>query len=444
MSRRAWIIGLVVLVVVLAAGGAYAFVWDRDDCGSTVTSLSGAKSSSPFLDAEERAQQPDHDRDTLVDTLAADPPPIGEVVGAVGYHYEQWAQVSSYDQGIGVRTRDNPDFTMLDDQTLKPRWSVQVDTKRSAYDASAKRYLVATMTGTRSPEIVALDADTGERRWCTALETGPVHAGDPFATQILDDDGVAVLTAGKGEQEHLVRLNGRSGLLGWQRSIDADSGDFVGDMGGDTLLVGGRPQFELFDPKSMSRRRAGPALVLVRAGDGTTIWKRQAPAGVDVHVLGTDPESRTAFVQEWNSTTKSTRLLALDERGNQTWYAVPARGAYFDAALRSGRILVRAGDRWSAYDIANGDLLWQRTMPNRPQFLPYGFELDSVPLLDDDHVLLGTTTALRTLDLSTGAMTSAPLPTDGINTTYWPYQVAVSPGMIAVATNTGAAVVRRE
>ena len=52
----------------------------------------------------------------------------------------------------------------------------------------------------------------------------------------------------------------------------------------------GRARWELFDPKSMSRRRAGPALVLVRAGDGSTIWKRQAPAGVDVHVLGTDPE----------------------------------------------------------------------------------------------------------------------------------------------------------
>ena len=437
-------IGLVVLLVVLAAGGAYAFVWDRDGCGSTVTSLPAAKSSSPFLDAEEQAQQPDHDRDTLVRTLAADPPPIGEVVGAVGYHYEQWAQVSSYDQGIGVRTRDNPDFTMLADRTLKPLWSVQVDTKRSAYDASAQRYLVATMTGTRSPDVVALDADTGERRWCAKLETGPVHEGDPFATQILDDEGVAVLTAGTGEKEHLVRLNGRSGQLGWQRSLDADSADFIGDMGGGTLLAGGRPQYKLFDPQSMSRRRAGPALVLVRAGDGKTIWTRQAPAGVDVHVLGTDPESRTAFVQEWNSTTKSTRLLALDERGNQTWYAVPNRGAYFDAALRAGRILVRAGDRWSAYDITNGDLLWQRTMPSRPQFLPYGFELDSVPLLDDDHVLLGTTTALRTLDLSTGAMTSAALPTDGLNTTYWPYQVAVSPGLIAVATNTGAAVVRRE
>jgi hypothetical protein len=91
-----------------------------------------------------------------------------------------------------------------------------------------------------------------------------------------------------------------------------------------------------------------------------------------------------------------------------------------------------------------GRRLWQRGVPARPQFLPYGFELDSVPLLDGDHVLIGGTTALHTLDLRTGAMTSAPLPTDGINTTYWPYQLAVSDGLIAVATNTAAVVVRRE
>jgi hypothetical protein len=83
-------------------------------------------------------------------------------------------------------------------------------------------------------------------------------------------------------------------------------------------------------------------------------------------------------------------------------------------------------------------------MPEKPQFLPYGFELADVPLLDPDHVLVGGTTALHTLDLRTGAMTSAALPTDGINTTYWPYQLAVSDRLIAVATNTAAVVVRRE
>ena len=83
-------------------------------------------------------------------------------------------------------------------------------------------------------------------------------------------------------------------------------------------------------------------------------------------------------------------------------------------------------------------------MPTSPQFLPYGYELASLPMLDEDHALVGGTTAMHTLDLRTGAMTRAALPTDGINTTYWPYQTAVSPGLIAIATNTGAAVVRRE
>ena len=67
-----------------------------------------------------------------------------------------------------------------------------------------------------------------------------------------------------------------------------------------------------------------------------------------------------------------------------------------------------------------------------------------MPLLDADHALIGSTTALHALDLSDGSMTPAALPTDGINTTYWPYQLAVSDGLIAVATNTGAVVARHD
>ena len=115
-----------------------------------------------------------------------------------------------------------------------------------------------------------------------------------------------------------------------------------------------------------------------------------------------------------------------------SWSVSPASGSAFDAAVRSGRVLVRAGTRWSAYDVADGKPLWQRTVPDRPQFLPYGFELESVPLFDADHALIGSTTALQTLDLADGSMTPAALPTDGINTTYWPYQLAVSDGLIAV------------
>ncbi len=431
------------LALVASAGYAYSRT-TRDTCGEEVTSLPAGKSSSPFLDAEEQAQQPDENRDTLVRTLARDPAPIGEVVGAVGYHYEQWAQVSSYAQGIGVRTRDNPDFTMLDDKTLRPRWSVEVASKRSAYDASERRYLVATMPADAAPDLVALDADNGHRVWCATLTGDRDSSAEPFATQVLDDEDVAVLTPGGGGQERVVRLSARDGTLVWERKLDADSGDYLGDMGDGMLLAGGREQFRLFEAADLRKRPAGTSLALLSAHDGSTVWTRSSPAGSDVHVLGTDPAAGIAALQEWREQRGRAELRAVNREGNQQWYAVPAAGAPFDAALRNGRILVRAGTRWSAYDLLSGKRLWRRTVPDKPQFLPYGFELDSVPLLDEDHVLISGTTALHTLDLSTGAMTSAPLPTDGINTTYWPYQLAVSDHLIAVATNTGAVVVRRE
>ena len=433
---------VVALVVLVAAGVAVAAVRLRHGCGSAVHSLSAAASSSPFLDADQRAQQPDANRDTLVRTLEADPPPFGEVLGAVGYHYEQWAHVSAFAQGIGVRTRDNPDFTMLDDTTLQPRWSVQVRTNRSTYDASDRRYLVATMPSNSAPDLVSLDAGNGKRVWCTTLDGSTVRPDDAFATYVLDDQDVAVLRPASGEREQLLRLDGRDGSQMWQRTLDADSGDFLGDMGDGTLLVGGRPQFELLDPASV-QRPAGPSLVLVSARDGRTIWTRPAGAGVGVHVLGTDPDTRTAFLQERNAATRSTRLISIDRAGHQVWSVDPAGGTTVDAALRSGRVLVRAGNRWSAYAADDGRRLWTRLVPAKPQFLPYGFQLDDVSMLDDDHALIGGTNGLHTLALATGTMTSAPLPTDGINTTYWPYEVAVSPGLIAVATNTGAVVVRR-
>ena len=431
------------MTIALVASAGYAYVRSRDECGSAVTSLPASKSSSPFLDADQRRSRPDRDRDVLVSTLAGDPAPIGAVMGAVGYHYEQWAQVSAYAQGIGVRTRDNPDFTMLDDETLRPRWSVEVNTKRSTYDASDRRYLVATMPRNAAPDLVALDADTGRRIWCAPLDQA-VGESDPFATQFLDDEDVAVLGPGPGSRERIARLSARDGGVVWERTLDADSGDFLGDMGNDMLLAGGRAQFELFDPESVGKRPEGVALVLLSARDGKTIWTRREPPGSDVHVLGTDPATGIVVVQEWGTRAGTALLRAINNEGNQEWFAVPARGDNYDATLRAGRILVRVGNRWSAYAIEDGHRLWTRSVPAKPQFLPYGFELDSIPLLDADHVLIGGTTALHTLDLRTGAMTSAPLPTDGINTTYWPYQLAVSEGLIAVATNTGAVVVRRE
>ena len=162
--------------------------------------LSAAQSTSPFLDADQRAEQPDRDRDRLVAAMQAAPPPFGEVLGAVGYHYEQWAQLSAYAQGIGVRTRHNPDFTMLDDEQLRPMWSVAVRTKKSTYDASDRSYLVATLPADAAPDLVRLSADTGRRKWCATLEGPRVKGDDPFATQILRRRRRRGAGSGRGRQ----------------------------------------------------------------------------------------------------------------------------------------------------------------------------------------------------------------------------------------------------
>jgi outer membrane protein assembly factor BamB len=139
------------------------------------------------------------------------------------------------------------------------------------------------------------------------------------------------------------------------------------------------------------------------------------------------------------------RVFALDRFGMPAWSVEPFPGYHLDATLRNGRVLVRGHDRLAGYDAATGRRLWQRLTRggSSGQFFPYGFELDTVPFLDDDHVLLPTTTAVRSLDLDTGRMTSYPLPRDGINTTYWPYQLAVTARLVAVVTNTGAVLLSR-
>jgi outer membrane protein assembly factor BamB len=296
----------------------------------------------------------------------------------------------------------------------------------------------------QAPDLVSLDADSGRRRWCASLGGGMVRAEDPFATQILGDESVAVLGPGSGGRERIVRLAGRDGEERWARSVDAGGGDFLGDLGDGTLVAGGRPQFELADPEALAKHPAGAVLVGLDAGNGSTRWTTKLPAGDDVHVVGADPGAGVAVVERWDSAAKELRLTAVDRTGREVWSVVPEKHRSFDAALRAGRVLVRVEERWSAYDLSNGRRLWSRSVPAKPQFLPYGFELDSVPLLDADHVLVGGTTALHTLDLRSGDMTPAPLPTDGINTTYWPYELAVSDRNIAVATNTAAVVVRRE
>ena len=233
------------------------------------------RSTTPFLDADERAEQPDPHRDALVGALAAAAPPYGEVVGAVGYHYEQWAQVASFAQGIGVRTRDNPDFTMLDDTTLEPRWSVAVETKRSAYDASAERYAVATMPTTAAPETVMLDADNGERVWCHTVGESAVGGDDTVATQFLANESLVV--SGRGPAHPAGRRQRRGGVgprgRGRRRRLPREASARV------LLVHGGSPLFRLLDPDDLSERDGGTALAAIDEETGEVRWTRKTASG---------------------------------------------------------------------------------------------------------------------------------------------------------------------
>ncbi|MCW2817975.1 MAG: hypothetical protein JWR42_762 [Marmoricola sp.] len=445
VGRRAWRVGLLAVAVLAAGGGAVAVHELRrgTPCGDGVVSLPASRSSSPFLGAADRARQPDARRDRLVARLEADGAPVGRVLGAVGYDYDQWAQLSAYAQGLGVRTRDNPGFTMLDDRTLRPRWSVRVQAGRSAYDADARSYLVATLPADRAPELVLLDADTGRRRWCTSVGDVAVTGTRPFATQLLPDGSVVVLTPAPGARERVTRLTAGHGTVRWSRTLDADAGDFLGSAGAHGLLVGGRGADQLLEDSSLRSRRSGNGVAMLDDRDGSTTWTLPTSRAQDVHVIGVDA-SGSAYLQARRAGEQSERMVGVDPDGTPRWTISPTRDEAYDVTLRGTRLLVRDTAGFAAYATSGGRRLWTRTLPGRPQQLPYGFSLDAQPSLDADHLLLGATTALRTLDVRDGSTTDAALPTDGISTTYWPYQVVLTDRLLAVATNTGAVVARRE
>ena len=320
---------------------------------------------------------------------------------------------------------------------------LQVDTKRSTYDASEDTYLVATLPKQGAPD-----------RWHWTLHRrAPVvrlprgserREIDPLATALFEDGSSVVLGPGTGSKERVVRLD-EEGDKQWEREVDADAGDFLGllpDLSAAQVLAGGLAQFELADDQVLAERRAGTALVALDLRGGRTTWRRELPAGAACHVIGAD--DGVVVVAQRGDADSPERVIGLDEQGAEMWSVDPGLGSPLDTTLRAGRVLVRNDSRLAALDARTGKQLWRRTLPTKPQFLPYGFQLADVPLLDDDHAVLGTTTGLRVLDLDTGRFTAtAPLPVDGINTTFWPYQVAISERHVAVATNTSAVILQR-
>lgn len=427
--RRWWLVGGVVAVLVLTGLGV-GVAWRSDDrpCGAAVASYGAAASTSPFDEPGEPADP------RLVRALGR----FGEVLGGYGYDYEP-PQLTAYAAGLGVRLRDDNRFTLLDDATLRPRWSVAVGTPTSTFDRSASQYVVVTLPEDAAPEVVALDLGSGERRWCAALDVDPV-TDEPVSTRVLDDGSVLALVG--GDSPRLARV-GADGVE-WQQAAAAGAGDRLETTPDDELVVvGGSPLTDLLDPAALATNDDDVALAGLSVADGATRWTVAGAPGRDLTMAGIADDG-TVVVTEAADGEPQPSLVGLSPvDGSETWRTTPAPGTAFDATVRGDRVVVRAGTTWTAYDAGDGTELWSSSVPATPQYLPYGTVLDALPSLDPDTLLVGATEALVRLDLRDGSRRGVPLPTDGVATTFWPVALAASPGLVGVVTNTATVVVRR-
>ncbi len=435
MGRRSRIGVVVVCVLALVGAGAtYAVVAVRGDrCGSGQELVSNPR--DPLLDAEQVRDRDDDRLHTLAEAVEEMGPPFGELVGGLGYNYDQLLHVYGIEAGVLAWTRHNAPVTLLGGQSLEPRWALRPATKRTAWDAYGDRFLLADLAGNRPTDVSLYDTDKGTRVWCHRLEEHH-RDGSPFSTTFLGEDGDVVVAMRSGSGIRVSRLAAGTGAQTWTRTHSGlDRADYLGEIG-DVLLAGGAEEYQLgdLDPNSDER----PVLAGLDPGNGKEQWTYDAPAGGRVHVVGTTGE-RVVLVQRAGS---ETQLVALDADGEQQW-EVATPGASFEATLRGEVVLLDAGSALFAYDAESGEQLWTKPIPTDRTFFPYGFTLDQMPSLDETHVLMPTTTDLRILDVEVGSEQVFAMPTDGVSTTYWPYQLMATPDLIGVVTNTGAVLVRR-
>jgi outer membrane protein assembly factor BamB len=390
---------------------------------------------SPLLDPAGMEQQPDERLDRLagaVDDLDA---PFGDVVAGVGYDYDQWLHLYGTEAGVLAFTKDNAPVTLLDPDTLEARWSLRPDSKRIAWDASGDRFLLLDLAGDEATRVSAYDARDGHRVWCASVDHAQA-VGDPVATTFLGDGDV--LTAlPDGTKVALTRLSGASGKTVWSRSYSGLAGaDYLGPLTGDLVVAGGSEEFRLAERTPDAR--GGRAIAAVDTGDGSVPWTWSAEPGALGHVVGVD-SGLVVVVERGRG---GVRMLALSDDGSERWSTDPEVAAY-EATLRDGVVVMKSASALYGYDARTGDRLWKKPVPTDRTYFPYGFTLGQMPSLDDAHLLVPTTTDLVALDVHDGSQVSYPLPVDGINTTYWPYQLLATPDLLGVVTNTGTVVARR-
>jgi outer membrane protein assembly factor BamB len=415
---------VVVAVVVVAVRTTVA------PCGDEVVS----KPRSPLLSPARMAEQPDDRLDRLSAAVSAMGGPFGEVLGGVGYDYGQWLHLYGVDDGLVAFTKNNRAVTVLDPGTLAGRFAVLPATKRIAWDASDQDFLLLDLAADHDTRVSSYSLADGHRRWCSQVAQQH-RAGQPVATAFLDQ-GDVVTALPDGAKIALTRLSGKDGSRLWAQSYAAmDRADYLGPLTGDLLVAGGSEEYRLADQPTT---RGGPVITAVHSSDGKPAWSWDAEPGATAHVVGVD----AGLVVVVERGPGGVRMFALSDEGTEPWSITPADAAY-EATLRGDTVIMKSAGALYGYDALSGRLSWRTDVPTDRTFFPYGFTLAQMPSLDADHVLMPTTAGLVVLDVRDGSQEDHALPVDGISTTYWPYQLAVTQDAIGVVTNTGGVVARR-
>lgn len=426
------------LATALAVGLASASlaacgVVERDArCSDLVTRV--VEPTNPLMSPALMAERPDERRDRLVGAAAAWGTPFGSVLAGVDYDYDQWLHLYGVAGGALAFTKRNAPVTYLSDEDLEPEWALRPSTARVAWDASAQQFVLLSLPTDRPIQVQSFRLTDATERWCRPIQS--IFAeGDPLATTVLGDESV-VVAAKSGTSAEVVRL-GTAGGVRWRANLPSvDRADFLGVLG-DLVVLGGREDHHLaseeHDPPD------GPSLTAVSAATGDLVW-RYSPADLGMaHVVGT-AAGRLVLLERSG---EGVSLVSVRPDGRRQW-ARPLDPTALQVALRGGVVLLKSRTHYVGRDAATGERLWRWKIPTGRTFTPYGFTLAQMPSLDAGHVLLPTTEDLRVLDVRTGKSVGYPLPTDGINTTFWPYQLLSTDRLLGVVTNTGAVVIRRD
>ncbi len=431
-----WLAALVAAVVVVV-GAIVVLLVVRNDDDDAACNDARIEASSPLLDINGMGEQPDERLDELTAAVQKMEAPIGEVVAGVGYDYDQWLRAYGVPGGVLTWTKNNAPVTLLDSGTLEPRWSLRPAGNRSAWDASEDRFLLLDLDAKKPTAVASYDLDDGSRKWCSVL--GASHNdGDPVSTTFVE--GGDVLTAlSAGGAVAVTRLSGKDGSQVWERRMTGvDRADFLGTLSDEIAIAGGVEEFRLAEQADPGA--AGDAVTAFSVEDGRSVWSWDPGAGSAAHVVGVADGRVIAVVRS----ASGVELVALDDEDGTVLWQVRTSGGAFEATLRGAVVVTKSPAGLVGYDARSGAERWRFPTPTDRTYFPYGFTVSQMPSLDDNHMLLPTTSSLQVLDLTTGDAVEERLPVDGVSTTYWPYQLMVTDDLIGVITNTGGVFARRE